>query len=584
MSRIEWTRYNGDDIESLVAMFISGDHPEAERITPSKGDGGIDVLVKTDKTRVYQVKKFSGPLSSSQAKQIKKSVDRLCSDPRLKDLQVDEWHLVMPWDATLETKKWVTDYVTKKGLPEPIWDGLTQCDFWASKYPHVVDYYLRGNAERIREMAVSIVQGLRLKDIREKEVQSRDIAALADELKETVAILNREDPFYAYGIHVEPQLKTPDRDDVCEALTNVKPGVVLSTLIGDSRVALRVDVYVKNRVALQLDPLKINMVMTAKLGSEQAAAIEDFRKFGSPMELSAGVSGSSNFPGGLGGEFANAGVTVLPASDISDRDRELRLLLFDEDDRQVDSLVVHREYTTTGIPSEDKGPRGMESRLTDAHNVLEILLRFDVDEQSSDMAITAHAPQGKLAVDVLPALRFFKKSTAPNRLTVAPRFGPVPDQRQPLMPRDKNISDLWVDVAAALSLIQEHTAHRLHFPELEKMEERAIREILRAGALLQCQTITEHMALIGTDHDATLPDEVRTVTFLLPWTLELHEGTVDLGYLAYAFSGSLHKRDQEYDGARYDVWSVDDGKVLVRWSSEEEQKALPGLPVLGSDT
>jgi hypothetical protein len=114
MSRIEWTRYNGDDIESLVAMFISGDYPAAERITPSRGDGGIDVLVRTDKTRVYQVKKFSGPLSPSQANQVKKSVDRLCADPRLRDLQVDEWHLVMPWDATLETKKWVTEYATKQ--------------------------------------------------------------------------------------------------------------------------------------------------------------------------------------------------------------------------------------------------------------------------------------------------------------------------------------------------------------------------------------------------------------------------------------------------------------------------------------
>lgn len=584
MSRIEWTRYNGDDIESLVAMFISGDYPEAERITPSKGDGGIDVLVKTDKTRVYQVKKFSGPLSSSQAKQVKKSVDRLCSDPRVKGLQVDEWHLVMPWDATWETKEWVTDYVTKKGLPEPIWDGLTQCDFWASKYPHVVDYYLRGNAERIREMAVSIVQGLRLKDIRDEEVQSRDIAAFSDELKETVAMLNREDPFYAYGIHVEPQLKTPDRDDVREALTNVKPGVVLSTLVGDSRVSIRVDVYVKNRVALQLDPLKINMVMTAKLGSEQAVAIENFRKFGSPMELSAGVSGSSNFPGGLGGEFENAGVTVHPASAISDGDRELRLLLFDESDRQVDSMVVRREYTTTGIPSEDKGPRGMESRLTDAHNVLEIILRFDVDEQTSSMAITPRAPHGKLAVDVLPALRFYKKAQAPNNLTAAPRFGPVPDLRQALMPREKNVADLWVDVAAALSLIQEHTAHRLLFPELEKMEEQAIREILRAGALLQGQTLTEHMALIGTDPDPTLPDEVRTVTFLQPWTLELQEGTVNLGYLALAFSGSPHLRDHELDGARYDIWSVDEGKVLLRWASEEEQKALPAVSVQGADT
>lgn len=581
MSRIEWTRYNGDDIESVVAMFISGDYPAAERINPSVGDGGIDVLVKTDKTRVYQVKKFTGPLSTGQAKQVKKSVDRLCTDPRVKDLQVDEWHLVMPWDATLETKKWVTEYVTGKGLPEPIWDGLTQCDFWASKYPHVVDYYLGGNAERIREMALSVVQGLRLKNIREEDVQSRDVAGFADELKETVAVLNREDPFYSYGIHVEPQFKNPDREDVREALANVKPGVVLSTLMGDGHVSVRVDVYVKNQVALQLNPLKINVVMSATPESEEATAIQNFKKFGTPMELSTGVSGTSTFPGGLGGEFENAGVTVLPAFDIPEGERELRLVLFDTEDRQIDSLVIHRKYTTTGIPTEDQGPRGMESRLSDHHGILDVLLRLDVDEQTSQMATMARPPHGKLAVDVLPVLRFYQKLKAPNTLTAAPRFGPISDLRQPLMERDGNIADLWVNLAEALNLIQEHTTHRLRFPDLDHMEEKLILEVLRAGALLQGQTLTERMTLVATDHDPTVSDEARTLTMLVPWKIELQEGPVDLGYLAYAFSGSLSERDRELEGGRYDVWRVDDSKVLVRVLSEAEQKALPDIPILG---
>lgn len=435
MSRVEWTRYNGDDIEAVVAMFISGDYPAAERINPSVGDGGIDVLVRTDKTRVYQVKKFTGPLSTSQVSQVKKSIDRLCTDPRVAHLKVDEWHLVMPWDATLETKKWVTDYTTGMGLPEPIWDGLTQCDFWASKYPHVVDYYLGGNAERIREMALSIVQGLRLNKIKEDDLQSRDIAGFADELKEIVTVLNREDPFYSYGIHVEPQIKTPGREDVREALTNIKPGVIFSSLMGDNHVSVRVDVYVKNQVALQLNPLKINVVMTAAPESDEATAIQNFKKFGSPMELSTGVSGSSMFPGGLGGDFEDAGVSLLPASDIPEGERELRLVLFDDADRQIDSLVVHRQYTTTGIPTEGGGARGMESRLIDNHGILEVLLRLDVDEQTSEMATMAHPPDGKLAVDVLPVLRFFQKLRAPNTLTAAPRFGPISNLRQPLTER-----------------------------------------------------------------------------------------------------------------------------------------------------
>ncbi|QYF89572.1 hypothetical protein [Arthrobacter sp. PAMC25284] len=580
MSRVEWTRYSGEDIESVVAMFISAEYPEAERITPSIGDGGIDVLVKTDRTRVYQVKKFTRPLTDNQKKQVEKSVDRLVTDPRVKDLEVDEWHLVMPWDATLEAKKWLTDYVTAKGLPEPIWDGLTRCDLWASQHSNIVDYYLGGNAERIREMALSIVQGLRLKNIREEDVQSRDVSGFTDELKETVEVLNREDPFYFYGIHVEPQLKTPDREDVREALKNIKPGILLSTLMGDGRLSVQVDVYVKNRVAFELNPLKINFVTTATPGSDEATALQDFMKFGSPMELPAGsVSGSSALPGGLGGEFENAGVAVFPTSNISEGERELRLVLFDADDQQIDSLVIHRQYTTTGIPT-DLGPRGMESRLTDVHGVLDVILRLDVDEQTSKMATMVHAPDGKLAVDVLPPLRFYNKMKAPNTLAAAPRFGPIPDVRDPLLERGGTSADLWYDVAEALSLIQEHTPHRLHFPNLADIEEGLIHQILRTGALLKGQTLTLSTGYVATEHDPQVSDDAETTVMLMPWRIPLQEGLVDLGHLAHAFSGSFYKRADEGPDGLYDVWSVDDGKVLVRILSEEEQKALPDIPEL----
>lgn len=577
MTRVEWTRYNGDDIEALVAMFISGDFPAAERITPSVGDGGIDVLVKTDKTRVYQVKKFTGPLSSGQEKQVKKSIDRLCTDPRVADLQVDEWHLVMPWDATLETKKWVTEYVTEKGLPEPIWDGLTQCDLWASKYPHVVDYYIHGNAERIRETALSIVQGLRLKNIREEDIESRDIAAFADELKKTVEVLNQEDPFYYYGIHVEPQFKTPGIEDAREALANIKPGVVLSVVQGNGQVSVQVDVYAKNAVAFQLDPLKFNVVMTVRSGSEEAAALQDFVKFGSPLELPSGVSGSSALPGGFGKEFKDAAATVIPSGPISAEDRELRLVLFDPDNNQIDSLVMHRKYTTTGIAQEDLGARGMESRLTDDHAVVELLLRLDLDEKTSRMSTRIHDPQGQLAVDVVAPLRFYRKMKAPNVLAVAPRFGPIPDFREILPESESDIADLWGDVAEALSLIQEHTAYPLHFPNLWDLEEISIQEILRVGFLLRGGTETLDSSHFATSHDPAVSDEAETITMLLPWKITLQEGVVDLGYLAHAFSGSLYKRAHQLQDGLYDVWSVDGG-VLVRTLSDEERKALPDIP------
>lgn len=578
MSRVEWTRYSGEDIESVVAMFISAEYPQAERITPSSGDGGIDVLVRSDKTRVYQVKKFSAALTANQKKQVEKSVDSLVTDPRVKDLQVDEWHIVMPWDPTLEAKEWLADYVTGKGLPEPIWDGLTQCDLWASEYPHVVDYYLGGNAERIQQMALSIVHGLRLKDIRKEDVESWDISGFAEELKDTVLVLSREDPFYTYGVHVEPPSLAPVEEELRAALKREKPGIVCTTIWGNSAIRVQVDVYAKNRVAFDLAPVTFNVNLTAKAGSPEATAIEDFIKFGSPLELPDGsVNGVANLPGGLGGDFENAAAAVLPNTNISEGASELRLVLVDENDQQVDSLTIKRKYTTTGIPT-DKGPRGLETLLTDALGLMNVVLRFDVDKQVQNLKLNVEAPDSsKLAVDALPVLRFYRRMCAPNSLVLAPRFGPLPEHRYPLNPvegKGTRPADLWHDVAHALSLIQERTPQLLHMPNLSDVDENLVHQILKTGALLNGQTLTLKMDLVSTDHNPDASDDAETTVMLVPWAIELPETKVDLGYLAHAFAGTFYKRAHEEPDGLYDVWRVHDSKVLVRMLTAEEQKAL----------
>lgn len=579
MARVEWTRYAGDDIEAVVAMFISAKHPQAERITPSVGDGGIDVLVRDGQTSVYQVKKFAASLTPKQKKQVEKSVDRLATDPRTKDLKVDEWHLVMPWDPTLEEKKWLKDYVTSKGFPEPNWDGLTRCDLWASEYPHIVDYYLGGNAERIQQMALSIVHGLRLKEIQREDVEKWDISAFVEEIEATARVLNREDPFYTYGVHVEPATSVPVEDQLREELRRTKPGILCSTVWGDSAVRVQVDVYPKNAVAQELAPLTFNMNLTARIGSPEASAIEDFFKFGTPLELPEGsVSGVAHLPAGLGGDFANAAMTVLPNESDLDRDRELRLILVDEENVHIDSLVLQRKYASSGVPSE-QGPRGLEALFTDSLGMLKVRLRFDADNKKQSMKLDVDAPDGrKLAVDCVPVLRFYNRMRAPNSLVLAPRFGPLPKQRYALEASQEGtprFADLWYEVSRGLSLIQEYTSESLYMPNPSALDDALVGQILKTGALLNGQTITLKMDLVSTEHNPEVKDTAETIVALVPWSIELPETTVDLGYLAHAFSGRFHERAYEDSDGLYDVWRVSEGKVLARMLTPEEQKALP---------
>ena len=109
MARIEWTRYSGEEIEHAIAMFIISEDAWVEKITPSCGDGGVDLLSRHPKTTVYQVKRFTSPLSSGQKKKVIDSLEKLVTDERWQHLDVDEWRLVTPWDPTPEAENWLQE-------------------------------------------------------------------------------------------------------------------------------------------------------------------------------------------------------------------------------------------------------------------------------------------------------------------------------------------------------------------------------------------------------------------------------------------------------------------------------------------
>lgn len=111
--RVPWGRFEGNDVEAVVAMMLNREHPDSVRITPSRGDGGVDILDRgaTDGGGdvVYQVKSYCAPLTAKQKGDIEKSLARLLNpdrrDPRWEDLSVTEWRLVTPWDSDAGSRR-----------------------------------------------------------------------------------------------------------------------------------------------------------------------------------------------------------------------------------------------------------------------------------------------------------------------------------------------------------------------------------------------------------------------------------------------------------------------------------------------
>lgn len=158
VDRVPWVRYGGDDIEAVVAMMLNREHPNSVRIAPSQGDGGVDILDRGAGPNagdvVYQVKGFAERVAltpsdkSKIAGSLKKLLDPEKGDPRWAHLNVTEWRLVMPLDATPEDFTWLEEKAAPYGV-KIVWDGLTLVDQLAAKYGDVIDYYLHGGKSAI---------------------------------------------------------------------------------------------------------------------------------------------------------------------------------------------------------------------------------------------------------------------------------------------------------------------------------------------------------------------------------------------------------------------------------------------------
>lgn len=269
--RIPWTRYSGEDVESVLATFISLEERDAIKIRPSRGDGGIDLIVYLDAetVEIYQIKKFAENLKNSQKAQIENSWQELSATTADLHVKINSWHLVMPLDPTNENLRWAKELVEPSGT-KFIWDGLSRVDGWASKHPEVIDYYFSNGKEEVSEYAAKLLSIANLPDC-------SDPAILENRLRDLCSNLDKLDPYYAYSVHVLSEYDK--RDDLCPRV----PGVVMSQILvtpGAGRIAI--DVIEKTPIASMLHPLTFSVKIIAGTDDEKEQA-QNFIDYGMPF-------------------------------------------------------------------------------------------------------------------------------------------------------------------------------------------------------------------------------------------------------------------------------------------------------------
>ena len=204
MPRVPWGRHP-DDVEPTVGMLICSRFPNAVRVTPSQGDGGVDIYVPMadggTQREVYQVKSFHERLNSSRKRQVTRSLKKVIATAQQEDWRITKWHLVMPLDLTDNEINWFHNVLTKDcEFPCEI-NGLLFCDTMAGHYPKVIDYYLRDGRERLQEQMNSLAAVLSGRKNREEndEIVASDVVP---DLAGIHKALNACDPFYKYDFMV----------------------------------------------------------------------------------------------------------------------------------------------------------------------------------------------------------------------------------------------------------------------------------------------------------------------------------------------------------------------------------------------
>lgn len=525
MTRVEWTRLEGNDIEAVVAMFVNRERPRSVRITPSIGDGGVDILdpgtQPSGVDEVYQVKKYSGPLTSRQKVEIEKSLKTLTTDKRWNDLQLGTWHLVTPWDPTPEVFNWFKELASESTVTAE-WHGLTYVEQLAAKYPDVIDYYLHGGAARLGE-AYRAVMALDQLDRGGNDPEPLEVVRRIQAALPTLDT----DPHYRF------ELRFGDGEP---GGAPARPGIVMTTIIGESLGGrwAAVDVIARCAASTSVRPITIAGQFVVATSDPFTETLSEFHEFGVPFTSPEGVyEGEIDAPGGLGGRLQGGVLTAFPVSHDLGDNRELRLEVLSPDGTVLGAVDLDRIERSEGAA----GPRVV---LQEVNGIFTIEDRYRLKDQTGSRNLRVSGFTGAPVAAAHSALEFLINCEAPNLGRLSVRH--TPPERGVL---DPNVGFGWpvdaVEHLAAmfrlmddLATIQQHTSAVVRVPEADDVSDRQLLEWRFVARVLRGDDVERrypegHKLLIELSED--LPDAALedSLTISLPLTVDVGKEALDLG-------------------------------------------------------
>lgn len=586
MDRVSWDRYVGEDVEAVVAMMVNREHPNSTRITPSRGDGGIDILDALAGPDggdvVYQVKRYAKPLKSGEKREIEKSLKRLLGekpDPRWVGRNVTQWRLVLPWDPTPEAFAWLDGLGGRYGV-QAVWDGLTTIDRWCASFPEIIDYYLKGGRDRVE---AAYTQAMAFTSLSTPATEGLDVHALAERVQESLRGPLSQDPHYRYGFRFgegEPDLPAGGGGLVMSSATIRKEGW------------FAIDVYARCAASHEARPITLDARFSAETGSPQADALRRFFEYGeTPKELIQ-LDGELDAPGGLSAMLTGATAQMLPA-DVSTSDEygELRLEILDAAGEVLATCRADRL-------SAGSGTKGGSFVYRDTAGVFDLIGQAEVralhaeengrvageavvERAEMKLRLRPEGLEGASVMTVSDSIAFMAQFHGPNQFRLGSRHLPARHGVTESLEGIKASRSL-VEVAAAiraLSTIQQHVSQAVRVPDLAEHRKQIPTWVWTAqlleGKRMGIHYPEGHVVVVDTPEDVGDREHDR-LRVLQPLEVQIGSETLHLGEMVLELDApTLHSRTPMPDGGVRLAFTTDERAIFWTLYDPLEENSEP---------
>jgi hypothetical protein len=517
MAPVEWTVISGELAESVLSNLLYNEHTNAVRIRPSQGDLGIDVLVPLDAAGepfdVYQIKKFASNLEDSEKRQIKNSFRRFLVGVGRYEMPAADWYLMMPLDPTKENylawfnampgevveemfadrklalteleKRRITLWRNADGRSVE-WKGAIYCDNLAARYRFVIDYYLHGAEQTIRDAVKDIASMLRT-DRSLSDSSNADSVALVtpaevfDHLMTLQRVLDT-DPHYRYGI----SLDTTAPDVVAD------PDLVAATqLTQEDGQTVTVRVYQRFAEALNERPIKLDFQILTDHATFDRQAFDLWRKYGKALTAPAEVT--ADLPGGLGAPMSGGVAQVSIGTAGQTQDARFR---------------IRRPDGTTSEPfpfsiTMSEGTDGNSGHGSDHTGFLDFEVISDRETRIGTWDFKRKKLVGAEVVAALPSIEFMQELRAPNILEIAQKYGQFVTYAE-IPPTEYVFPQGITEYLRALAIVQSATATPILIPDLTTVPVTNVEAATEAAALVSGQVVLSTWQSIRMGPDISL--------------------------------------------------------------------------------